>query len=66
MGMVISEGGLNDLAALMAQADEALYCAKERGRNQIEVASLQLVMDRVEEAEQRRATRPVAAATNAA
>ncbi len=65
MGMVISEDGLSDLPVLMAQADDALYCAKERGRNRIEVASLQLVMDRVEEAE-RRSARPMAAATGAA
>ena len=43
MGMVIAETGLFDIAALLAQADEALYCAKERGRNRIELASLQLV-----------------------
>ena len=53
MGMVIAETNLFDIPALLAQADEALYCAKERGRNRIEVASLQLVLDRAEAAEQR-------------
>ena len=53
MGMAIAETNLFDIPALLAQADEALYCAKERGRNRIEVASLQLVLDRAEEAEQR-------------
>jgi diguanylate cyclase (GGDEF)-like protein len=48
MGMVVNEDGLPDLAALLAQADEALYCAKERGRNRIEVASLQMVLERMQ------------------
>ena len=55
MGMVIAETNLFDISALLAQADEALYCAKERGRNRSEVASLQLVLDRAKEAEQRHA-----------
>ena len=51
MGMVVAEDGLLDIPTLLAQADEALYCAKERGRNRIEIASLQLVLDRAQEAE---------------
>jgi diguanylate cyclase (GGDEF)-like protein len=50
MGMVIAEAGLLDVPALLAQADEALYCAKDRGRNRIEVASLQLVLERAQQA----------------
>ena len=50
IGMAICDDGLFDVAALLAQADEALYCAKERGRNRVEVASLELIMERAREA----------------
>jgi diguanylate cyclase (GGDEF)-like protein len=49
MGMVICDDGLLDMPHLLAQADEALYCAKERGRNRIEVAVLRPATDRVQE-----------------
>jgi diguanylate cyclase (GGDEF)-like protein len=38
IGMVLSSEGPLDLSALLGQADEALYLAKELGRNRIEVA----------------------------
>ena len=62
MGMVVCEDGLIDVPTLLAQADEALYYAKERGRNRIEVASLDLVLERDEdEPEFARAAAPSAA-----
>jgi diguanylate cyclase (GGDEF)-like protein len=43
IGMVFNEDSTFDVAALLAQADQALYHAKERGRNRVEIASLDLV-----------------------
>ena len=46
IGIVISHDAVLDLAALLAQADHALYRAKDNGRNRIEIASIELVLDR--------------------
>jgi diguanylate cyclase (GGDEF)-like protein len=46
IGMVHCETPLADVPALLELADQALYFAKERGRNRVEVASLDLVRER--------------------
>src|SRR5262249_12292862 len=46
VGWVVKEDQPLDVPALLGQADEALYYAKERGRNRVEIASLDLVRRR--------------------
>jgi diguanylate cyclase (GGDEF)-like protein len=50
IGVVISYDAVLDLSALLAQADHALYRAKDNGRNRIEMASIELILDRVKRA----------------
>ena len=47
IGIVISHDAVLDLSALLAQADHALYRAKDAGRNRVEIASIELILDRV-------------------
>jgi diguanylate cyclase (GGDEF)-like protein len=46
IGIVVAHDGVLDLSALLVQADHALYRAKHAGRNRIEVASIELILDR--------------------
>jgi len=58
IGVAHCDGPIFDVGELLAQADQALYFAKERGRNRVELASLDLI--------NRKDTAPANAATSLA
>jgi diguanylate cyclase (GGDEF)-like protein len=64
IGLVFCIGTALDLPELLTQADEALYYAKERGRNRVEIASRDLIQKRRDSLAERMAA--VAAARSAA
>jgi diguanylate cyclase (GGDEF)-like protein len=46
IGLAYCQEAALDVPELLAQSDQALYFAKEHGRNRVEAASLDMVMDR--------------------
>ena len=46
IGLAYCEQAALDVSEMLAQSDQALYFAKEHGRNRVEVASLEMVMER--------------------
>jgi diguanylate cyclase (GGDEF)-like protein len=66
IGMVISHDAVLDLSALLAQADHALYRAKDNGRNRIEVASIELILDRAKRSAAERLAAVTGGTANAA
>jgi diguanylate cyclase (GGDEF)-like protein len=65
IGLVHSQDAGFDVAEQLAQADQALYFAKERGRNRVEVASLDMVLKHKDETAAKSPAEPVATQTAA-
>ena len=50
IGVVVSYDAALEVSALLAQADHALYRAKDNGRNRVEFASIEMILDRAKRA----------------
>jgi diguanylate cyclase (GGDEF)-like protein len=50
IGLAYCHEATLDVADLLAQSDQALYLAKENGRNRVEVASFDMIVERTPEA----------------
>ncbi len=63
IGLVHCQDAVLDVHELLARADQALYCAKENGRNRVEIASLDMILKRKAENDAAPSAEPVAAIT---
>jgi len=65
IGLVHSDAPMREMPELLAQADQALYFVKERGRNRVEVATLDMIVERKNDAATTGATSIATVATKA-